>query len=224
MKLLIAVPAYSGTVSVETVRSLLQEQTVAQAAGIDFRALFLPGCSLITMARNQMAQDFVDSDADKMVFIDSDISWEPGSIVQLASHNVDFVGGAYRLKSEDECYPVEWLENGRELWAKDGLLKTAHIPGGFMCLSRAVFARFRVSYPVRRYTHHGHDFHAYFHAPFHNGRLYGEDAAFCHDWREIGGDVWVDPELTLTHHDGRQAYRGCLGDFLRSRIPHQEAA
>lgn len=222
MKLLIAVPAYSGTVSVETVRSLLQEQMVAQAAGIDLHAVFLPGCSLITMARNQMVQDFLDSDADKLVFVDADVSWEPGSVLKLASHDVDFVGGAYRLKCDDECYPVEWPKLGERLQAENGLLKAAHIPGGFMCLTRAVFARLRVAFPVRHYTHHGFAGHAYFSAPFAEGRLWGEDSRFCHDWREIGGDVWVDPELALTHHDGRQAYPGHLGNFLRSRM--QEAA
>lgn len=222
MKLFIAVPAYSGAVSVETVRSLLNEQILAQSAGVELQFAFLPGCSLITMARNQMVQGFLDSDADRLVFVDSDISWEPGSILRLASHKPDFVGGAYRLKEEGECYPIEWLENGKELWATDGLLSVAHVPGGFMCLSRAVFARFRVAYPVRHYTHHDFKAFAYFTAPFHSGRLYGEDASFCHDWREIGGEVWLDPELTLTHHDGRQAFKGCIGDFLRSRI--KEAA
>lgn len=218
MKLLVAVPAYSGAVSVDTVRSLLQEQSVAQAAGIDFRAVFLPGCSLITMARNQMVQDFLDSDADKMVFIDSDVSWEPGSVLKLAMHDADFVGGAYRLKNDEEMYPVEWLKLGEPLQAENGLLKVAHLPGGFLCLNRNVFARYREAYPDRGYTHHTFSGYAYFHAPFLNGRLYGEDSAFCHDYRAAGGDVLLDPELTLTHHDGRQAYRGCIGDFLRSRM------
>lgn len=222
MKLLAAIPCYSGAVSVDTVRSLLQEQMVAQAAGIDFQAVFLPGCSLITMARNQIAQDFLNSDADKLVFIDDDVSWEPGAVLKLAAHNADFVGGAYRLKCDEECYPVEWLELGKPLQAQDGLLSVAHIPGGFMCLTRAVFNRLRIAFPVRHYTHHGFAGHAYFSAPFADGRLWGEDSRFCHDWREIGGEVWLDPELSLTHHDGRQAYLGHLGNFLRSRI--KEAA
>lgn len=222
MKLLVAVPAYSGAVAVDTVRSLLQEQIVAQAAGIEFRVIFLPGCSLITMARNQMVQDFLDSDADKLVFVDDDVSWEPGSVIKLASHDVDFVGGAYRLKCDDECYPVEWLELGKPLCAKDGLLSVAHVPGGFMCLTRDVFTHFREAHPDRDYTHHGFSGYAYFDAPFRKRRLFGEDSSFCDMWRDAGGTVWLDPELTLAHHDGRQVYRGCLGDFLRNRI--QEAA
>lgn len=222
MKLFIAVPAYSGAVSVETARSLLNEQCLAQSAGVEFQVAFLPGCSLITMARNQMVQDFLATDADKLVFVDSDVSWEPGSILQLALHKADFVGGAYRLKQDEEWYPVEWLDPKGDLWAKDGLLEVAHVPGGFMCLSRAVFNRLRIAFPVRHYSHMGFNGFAYFNAPFAEGRLWGEDSRFCHDWRQIGGQVWLDPELTLTHHDGRQAYRGCIGDFLKSRITPEQ--
>jgi hypothetical protein len=88
------------------------------------------------MARNQMVGDFLASDADKLVFIDSDVSWEPGSILKLAMHKADFVGGAYRLKQDEEAYPVEWVDPKGELWAKDGLLEVAHLPAG-SCACRA---------------------------------------------------------------------------------------
>jgi hypothetical protein len=217
VRLFVAVPAYDGKIGVETVRSLLNEQGAALLAGIEFQTMFLPGCSLITQARNQLAADFMASGADKLVFVDSDVSWEPGAIVKLASHDVDFVGGAYRLKQEAEAYPVGWLPDA-ELWAKDGLLEVASVPAGFMCLTRAVFARLKVSHPCRAYSHYEFQGHAYFHAPVKNGQLYGEDAAFCEDWREIGGTIWLDPELAITHHGGGQTYPGHIGNWLKSRI------
>jgi hypothetical protein len=221
MKLLVAVPAYSGAVTVDTVRSLLQEQTVAAAAEIELRAVFLPGCSLITMARNQLAQDFIDSDCDKLVFVDSDVSWEAGSILKLAMHDVDFVGGAYRFKDEAEGYPVEWANPGGELWAENGLLEVASVPGGFMCLTRDVFSKLREAYPDRGYTHQTFSGFAYFDAPFEGGRLYGEDTHFCALWRRAGGRVWLDPELSLTHHGGNPSYAGHIGNFLKGRIAAQ---
>jgi hypothetical protein len=224
MNLLVAVPAYSGAVTVDTVRSLLHEQILAQMAGVELRTVFLPGCSLITMARNQLAQDFIDSEAEKLIFVDSDVSWEPGSILQLAMHKVDFVGGAYRFKSETEGYPVEWVTHGAELWAENGLLEVASIPGGFMCLTKDVFSKIREAFPGRDYTHHGFSGHAYFSAPFEDGRLYGEDTHFCALWRRAGGKVWLDPELSLTHHGGSPSYSGHMGDWLKGRIASAEAA
>jgi len=207
---------------VDTVRALLNEIALGHIAGIEILVGFLPNTSLITMARNQLVGMFLESDADKMIFVDSDVSWEPGAIIQLASHNQDFVGGAYRLKETAEAYPVGWLKPDGELWAQDGLLEVEYLPGGFLCLSRAVFARLKVAYPSRSYRHMAFDGHAYFDAPFKDGRLYGEDSAFCALWRAIGGKVWLDPELTLTHHGGSPSFKGHIGNWLKSRTPDQE--
>lgn len=221
MKLLVAIPAYSWEIHVETTRSLLNEQAFAQGAGIDMTISFVPGCSLVTMARNQCVAEFLKSDADKMVFVDADVSWEVGSLVRLAGHDADFVGGAYRLKQAEEAYPVGWLPKP-ELWAVDGLIEVETLPGGFLCLSRNVFERLRESMGDRTYTHYDFEGFAYFDAPFMHGRLYGEDSAFCRYWQDAGGKVWLDPELTLTHHDKGNAFPGRIGNWLKSRI--QEAA
>lgn len=219
MKVLAAVPAYDGKICVETVRALLHEQGVAHLAGVEFQAVFLPGCSLITMARNQIVGDFLASDADRLVFVDADVAWEPGALLRLAAHPVGFVGGAYRLKQVPEAYPVAWLADRAELHADPatGLLEVESLPGGFLALSRGVFERFRAFHTDRGYAHQGFVGHAYFTAPFKNGRLYGEDTAFCADWREAGGQVWLDPTLTLTHVGGTNHYTGQIGSWLKAR-------
>lgn len=221
MKLLVAVPAYDRTVHVETVRSLLNEQALAQGAGLDFEVQILPGCSLITMARNQLAQRFMDSDADKMVFLDADVSFEVGSLIQLAMHKVDFVGGAYRLKQATEAYPVSWLPKP-ELHSVNDLIEVQTLPGGFLCLSRKVFETIREALPGREYEHMGDKAYAYFDNPFLEGRLWGEDTVFCKYWTDAGGKCWLDPELSLVHHDGGNAYPGHIGKWLKG-LAHGDA-
>ncbi len=218
MKLFVAIPAYDGKVTCETARALLDEQSAATLAGFELSIAFLPGCSLITHARNQLVRDFLATDADKLVFVDADVAWDVGSLLRLAKHPVDFVGGAYRYKSQDESYPVAWSE-GAELWADPatGLLQVDSLPGGFLCLTRAVFERLAEARPDRAYSQYGHDYHGFFHAPIQDGKMYGEDAAFCADWRSIDGQVWLDPELHLTHVGGVNTYPGHIGNWLRNR-------
>lgn len=218
MRILAGLPCYDGKVGVETVRALLHEQSAAAAMDCELRVALLPGCSLITHARNQIVRDFLVSDADRLVFIDADVSWDVGSVLRLAHHPKDVVGGAYRFKTEPESYPVSWLDKP-DLWAdpETGLLDVAGLPGGFLALSRDCFAKLREAFPDRAYSHGGHDFHGYFHAPITNGRMYGEDSAFCEDWRAIGGQVWLDPTLRLTHSGGVNAYAGTIGDWLKAR-------
>jgi hypothetical protein len=214
MRIFAVVPAYDRKIHVETARSLLNEQGAARAAGVELQTAFVPGCSLITQARNQAVAEFLKSDADRMVFIDSDLEWEPGALLKIAAAPVDFCGGAYRYKSEPEGYPVSWLDRP-ELWAdpKTGLIEVAMLPGGFISLSRSVFGRLKEAHPDRRYSFHGEVFQAFFHCPPGDG----EDGAFCRDWRDAGGQIWLDPTLTLTHVDGAQKYTGNIGNWLRSR-------
>ncbi len=214
MKVFVAIPAYDRKVTVETSRSLLNELGAAHLAGVELQVGYIPGSSLITQARNQAVKAFIDSDADRMVFVDSDIAWEPGSLLKIASHKVDFCGGAYRYKDAKEGYPVAWLDKP-ELWAdpETGLLEVSMLPGGFLSLSRSVFERLAAAFTDRVYSFHGHPFHAFFHCPPGDG----EDGAFCRDWRSIGGQVWLDPELTLSHVEGGQVYTGHIGNWLRGR-------
>jgi hypothetical protein len=218
MKIFAAIPTYDGKILAGTVKSLLDEQTVCAAVGDTLETHFLPGCSLITMARNQLAQDFMDSDADRFVFIDADLEWEPGSVAKLARMPVEFVGAAYRLKQDTEAYSVGWCTETAELWSNElGLIKVSSLPTGFMSLSRDVFGKLRDAFPAEKYTHMDTHAHAWFQAPFLNGQLYGEDAYFCHKWQSIGGEIWLDPSLTLTHVGGSSKFKGCIGDWLKAR-------
>lgn len=217
MKILVATPVYDGKLPVETARCLLNEQTVALGGGDDFAVRFLPGCSHPAMGRNQLAQQFMDSDADRLVFLDSDVTFEPGALVKIAHSPVDFVGGAYRYKFETENYPVGWLDKP-ELWASEyGLLEVASLPGGFLSLSRKVFETLKAAHPNRSYEHFGHHSHCYFQTPFIDGFLYGEDSYFCKEWRDLGGKVWLDPEISLTHWDFNRPYPGHIGNWLKRR-------
>jgi len=214
VKLFIAVPAYDRKLTCETARALLNEQGAAQLAGVGFQVSFIPGSSLITVARDQAVREFMNSDADRLIFIDSDVCWDAGQILALARHDKDFVGGAYRYKDATEGYPVQWLDRD-ELWAdpETGLLEVAALPGGFLSLSRKVFDTLAAKYPERAYFFHGEAFQAYFHCPPGGG----EDGAFCADWCATGGQIWLDPSLTLTHVEGPTRYTGNIGNWLKSR-------
>jgi hypothetical protein len=212
----IAIPAYDRKVSVETMASVLSEVPLATAAGIGLKFQFLPGSSNIAHARNQIAQDFLDSGADRLVFVDADVSWAAGALLRLAGHDAPFVGGAYRYKSDEERYPVLWLDQRNLVSDHRGLLEVAGVPGGFLALDRSVFLKLREARPAP-YRHFERRLNAWFSAPYRDGDLLGEDNAFCADWRAIGGQVWLDPELTLTHHDGATAYAGRIGRWLLNR-------
>ena len=218
MKIFVAIPTRDSKLEIDCARCLLDEQIHAILSGDEIMTTFQTGTGSPVAGRNQLVKLFLESEADRLVFVDSDISWTPGDLVKVARHKADVVGGAYRFKMDEEIYPVTFQAN-TELWTNaQGLMEVETLPTGFLAISKSVFYKFKETHPKRTYTHFGKTGFAFFHAPWREGHLYTEDTNFCIEWREMGGKVWLDPELTLTHHDGPKAYTGHIGNWLKSRI------
>lgn len=94
------------------------------------------------------------------------------------------------------------------------LLKAGFAGTGFMLISRNAVERMIAAYPETRYRQIdapvGQDqsnraapgeAHALFDCMIDQdtGTYLSEDFAFCSRWRAIGGEVWLDPSLVLTH-------------------------
>lgn len=217
MKILVAIPVYDGKIQAQSVRCLLNEQGIAFGTGDDLQVRFLPNCSHAAMGRNQLAQDFMDSESDRLIYLDADVTFEPGSLIKIAHKKADFVGGAYRYKQDSEIYPVGWLPH--DLWLnEEKLLEVETLPGGFLSLSKKVFETLKAAHPDRGYEHFGKKAHCYFQMRFENGYLYGEDSYFCKEWRDAGGKVFLDPELELTHWDFNKPYVGHIGQWLKKTM------
>lgn len=220
MKIFVAIPTYDRKLDINVVIALLSEQAVAIANGDILKINFLSGNAGIAQARNQLATEFMESDFDRMFFLDADITWEIGNIVKLAHSPVDFVGGGYRLKREEESYPIAWLRDGKDLWSDtNGLIEVEGVPTGFLSLSRKVFQTMLDKYPERELTVQcGHKAYCFFQMPLVDGHLYGEDLYFCREWLESGGKVYLSPEIKLTHWNyNPTAHEGHVGQWLKNR-------
>lgn len=215
MKILVAIPVYDSKLQIQSVDCLMKELALSMVSGDELQVRFLPSCSHPAMGRNQLAHEFMQSDCERLIFLDADITFEVGSILKLAHMPLDFVGGAYRYKTDKETYPVDWIPNEDLMINRAGLLEVETLPGGFLSLSRKVFSTLKEAHPERHYTHQGLKTHCYFQMPFKDGHLYGEDSHFCQEWRAAGGKVYLDPGLTLTHWQFDKPYVGNIGNFIK---------
>ncbi len=154
------------------------------------------------------------------MFLDSDVTFEPGALIKLAYMPVDFVGGCYRHKRTEESYPLLWLPKPELQADKYGLLEVDSLPTGFLALSRKVFETIRDKFPERAHSHLGQKSFSYFQMPIQEGVLYGEDFFFCKEWRGLGGQIFLDPEIKLTHWGfAPTPYVGHIGQWLKNRAP-----
>lgn len=220
MNIFVAIPVYDGKIPARLALGLLKEQQLALGAGDNFKVAILSSNAGVISARNQLVRQFLESDSDKLFFLDSDITFPEGALVKLCHKPVEIVGGCYRHKNPNEVsYPVCFLKQDELYGDANGLTEVAQIPTGFMSIDRSVFKKIDEKFPERR-ARLGNAVN-YFQMPVVDGILYGEDFYFCKEWTEqVGGKVFMDPDLDLVHWCFNPvAYPGHIGKWLRGKNP-----
>jgi hypothetical protein len=93
---------------------------------------------------------------------------------------------------------------------------------GFMMIKRQAFEKMFEAYPELKYNDDtgslkGDELN-YTYALFNSyvdegGRFLSEDYGFARYWQKLGGDIWTDPSIELTHL-GRLTYTGNMLEYL----------
>lgn len=197
------------------------------AAGIDHQLVWEIGCPYISGARATMLRKALDAKADIIVFLDHDVSFTPADLVKLIQAEGEVVAGLYRFKKPDE--PDEYmgcLETNADftpIVRADGFLKANRIPAGFMKITKEAVDRFMKGYPALCYGPSYAPAVDLFNHGAHEGVWWGEDYAFSRNWTALGGEIWVIPDLSLTHHSADTAYPGNYHEFLLRQPGGSEA-
>ena len=205
-KVHICMPCYGGVLTESTFMSFVRWANTARQLGIDWTVETLTNESLISRARNTLVAKFLNNEeSTHLMFIDSDIGWEPWHLLLLLHHDKDVIGGMYPLKS----LPVKWCVNGFD-GAKqednDRLQEVSKTGTGFMLIKRHVFEKL-VDHPatipfindIGLPQELNKDMRTFFDTDVREGRYYSEDWTFCENWRDLDGEVWVDKRIMLKH-------------------------
>ena len=178
-KVMVATPMFGGMCSGQYTKSSVDLASMAKAYDLDYRFFYLYNESLITRARNYLADEFLRSDCTHLMFIDSDIGFDPQDVIALAaiadpSSDKDIVCAPYPKKciawekikrAVDKGYadkdPTS-LENFVGDYVFNPVDGVNEIPiyepvevleggTGFMMIQRRVFEKFKEAYPQLSY-------------------------------------------------------------------------
>ena len=205
-KVHICMPCYGGMLTESTFMSFIRFSNTARQLGLDWTVETLTNESLISRARNTMTAKFLNTpNSTHLMFIDADIGWEPWHLLLLLHANKDVIGGMYPLKS----LPVKWCVNGFNgaKTEEDNKLQEVSKTGtGFLLIKRHVFEKLDAHPSVIPFINDigldpalNNHMKTYFDTDVREGRYYSEDWTFCENWRDIGGEVWVDKRVLLKH-------------------------
>jgi hypothetical protein len=227
--LYIATPCYGAMLNAAYVHSLLRTSNRLALANIPHTPAFVPGDSLITRARNVLVAQFMAGPWSHLFFIDGDLRWEPEAVLRLlaaAQHpDIEVACGVYPKKCVPPEFPLNFIMGAdRQLnqHADTGYIEIKDAPTGFLMIRRSAFERMMAAYPERRCVlradvpaEEATYEYALFDCLIDNGRYLSEDFGFSRLWQRIGGKVWMDPEITLSHY-GQYEYRASVSSLLVS--------
>lgn len=97
--LFIATPMYGGMCNGSYHTSCVNLQEVCCKLGLKTRFFHIFNESLITRARNYCVDEFMRSDFTHMIFIDSDIGFDPMDVIKFLSLDEDILCGPYPKKT-----------------------------------------------------------------------------------------------------------------------------
>lgn len=178
-KIFVATPMYGGVCGGQYTKSSVDLSALAAQYGMDVRFFYLFNESLITRARNYLVDEFLRSDCTHLMFIDSDIGFDPNDVIALAviaeeGTDKHIVCGPYPKKciswekikravdkgfadkdpSVLEKYVGDYVFNPKEgttSIALDEPVEVLEGGTGFMMIQRSAFEKFRDAYPQYMY-------------------------------------------------------------------------
>lgn len=205
-KIFIATPMYGGQANGMYVKSILDLQGLLTYYGIESRFSFLFNESLITRARNYLVDEFLRNEQfTHLLFIDSDIGFDPQDVLAMIALDKDIIGGPYPKKSINWRNVYEGAKNavkndkkgefnaaeleqltgdyvfnpvpGTKQFKVNEPLEVMEIGTGFMLIKREVFSKFKEEYPHLRYK------------PDHQGQPNFDGSRYIHAYF----DTVIDP-------------------------------
>ena len=222
----VATPCFGGLVTTGYMMSVVKLMQYADQHNFSISLNVLGRDSLITRARNTLVAHFMTMpEATHLMFIDSDIAFEPELVHRMLAFDEDVVGGMYPAKAlswnppEKICrgeppqtatlsYVGKFCE-GAELERRGPFATGVYAATGFMMIKRYAIERLIAAYPDYAYTSdHVHTptpverrYHALFECRIdpETREYLSEDFGFCRLWRALGGKIWLDVEGELTH-------------------------
>ena len=218
----VATPMYGGMAAGIYTVSMVQLSAIFLRNRVDSVYAVTSSESLVPNARNVLTDQFLESQATHLMWIDADIGFNAMDIVSMLIADKDIVCGIYPKKEVDWArvaqavkagVPPEELSNHAGLFAvkllddsadrvaadSDGLLEIAAGGTGFMLIKRGVFDT--LSGVVPEYAPDQTSIKEYYATTTdpESGRLITEDYHFCGLARSHGFKIYAAPWVHLRH-------------------------
>lgn len=191
-----------GSLLVETTSSLLQMATFFNQTRLPGKvksqklSFFFTQGSLLPQVREAAFRQAIDAGCTHILAVDSDMRFPRQVIHGMLAHDKGFIAGNYVTKKIPAEPVTTGFDHKRVYTDPDstGLEEVSHVGLGLCLIETRLIKKIEGPLFEVRYFKEA-------------GSYMGEDVYFCHKYREVGGKIFIDHDLSkLLVHIGRFEY------------------
>lgn len=136
-----------------------------------------------------------EADYDKIMWIDSDMSWTVEDFMKVYNSEHDIISGVYFNEYGIPMFtPIDENANMQRILSAKDLIEANGVGFGFVCVKKGVFEKMPRPWFQTGYDSVTNDEGLEAEVP------YGEDYSWCRKAISCGFEVLVDPTIRLGHH------------------------
>lgn len=197
-KVIIGTPCYDGRLDVWYVNSLMNTIRMSQSRGVEITPMWVSFDALIQRARNDTIHIAVEGNFDDLIWIDSDIEWNPEWFFKLLDYEQDVVGGTYRKKGDKEEYVVRKTDKS-PIDSDTGLLEVSGLGTGFVKMSKKAIRYLWDNSNSYIDPKDNKERRMVFDVVIENNDMISEDITAFFKLSRGGFKIWLDTSMTCNH-------------------------
>lgn len=204
----LGMPSMTGVHSL-TVRSLFASQALCLKMGIQCDLAMTHGNSVVQWARDEIIDLFLQSSAERLFFLDSDIVWEANDFMRLLAFSQErgVVCASYTAKTDDPTFYIRYDKSKPFEPDEFGLVEIQGAGLGFTVVRREIIEKVVENSPKIYDEISDKTIASVFKIGQVDGNRRGEDMAFFEKINDLGFKIYMDPSIELGHV-GTKVYRG----------------
>ena len=218
-KVMIGTPCYDGRLDVWYTNSLCNTIKMSYLKDVEIIPMWISFDALLQRARNDTIDVALQMEVDELIWIDSDIEWQPEWFFKLLDYDVDIVGGTYPKKGDKEEYVVRQITRRQLL--DNGLIEVDGLGTGFVKMSKKAMQYLWDTSAKYTDPKDNKERRMIFDVVIQNESLVSEDIHAFNKLTAGGFKVYLDPTITC-NHIGPNKFKGNFENWYARTAPRRQ--
>ena len=212
------IPLAFGTIANESLVTRARNVLLAYFLNSDYTHLLYIDADIEFQVEDVLKLYAADKDVAVGAYPKKGVAWQRIKENILNNPSKELTDKEIAAQGSDYAVNFKFVnKEAKSIAVENGLVKLHDAGTGFMMIKREAILKLIKAYPEIKYNNdvniNNNELSDKFYALFDtmidpiDRRYLSEDYTFCRRWQEIGGDIWLDPSISLNHY-GHFCFQG----------------